>query len=473
MNTLYWHDYETWGATPSQDKPSQFAGIRTDEALNIIGDPLVIYCQPTSDCLPHPEACLLTGITPQKALSEGLAEPVFFQKIHQELAQPHTCGVGYNSIRFDDEMTRYGLYRNFYDPYEREWQNGNTRWDIIDMVRLCYALRPETLQWPVNDKGTVSFKLELLSQANGLLHDAAHDALSDVYATIGLAKLIKQRQPELYNYAYGLRNKHAVNALIDLNAHKPFFHVSSRFPVARGCSAIMAPLVQHPSNKNSVIAYDLSEDPTPLIMCSAEEISERVYSKQDQLEAGLTRIPLKEIHTNKSPMITTVKLLTNDAAQRLAIDKAACERHWQQLLQADVAEKIQAVFSNHTFAPKTDPEQQLYEGFINSHDKQLMERIRGATPETLAHYTSELKDSRLQALLFRYRARHYPDTLSSSEKQRWQEWRYARLTDDDAGASITLDTYFERLSAFSDDASVNQQIVQDLLDYGDSLLITE
>ncbi|MGS2718899.1 exodeoxyribonuclease I [Eionea flava] len=470
MNTLYWHDYETWGATPSQDKPSQFAGIRTDEDLNIIGDPLVIYCKPSDDCLPHPEACLLTGITPQKALNDGLSEPIFFEKIHHELSQAKSCGVGYNSIRFDDEMTRYGLYRNFYDPYEREWQNGNSRWDIIDMVRLCYALRPDTLEWPINEKGAVSFKLELLSQANGLLHDAAHDALSDVYATIALAKLIKQREPQLYQYAYELRNKQKVNALIDTVSRKPILHISSRFPVSNGCTALVVPLAPHPENKNSVIVYDLSEDPTPLITCSAQEITERLYIKQSELSDGLTRIPLKEIHSNKSPMIATTKLLTDDAAHRLHIDKAQCERHWQQLQQVDITEKLHSVFSSQRFAPKVDPEQQLYDGFISAHDKQVMQRIRGAEPETLAHYSEELKDSRLKALLFRYRARHYPDTLTAEERQQWQEWRYLRLTDDNAGASITLDVYFERLSAYSDDPSVNQNIVRDLLDYGDHLL---
>ena len=459
MNTLYWHDYETWGASPSQDKPSQFAGIRTDEDLNIVGEPLVIYCQPSSDCLPQPEACLLTGITPQKALKEGLSEPVFFEKIHQQLAQEKTCGVGYNSIRFDDEMTRYGLYRNFYDPYEREWQNGNLRWDIIDMVRLCYALRPETLHWPTNDSGVVSFKLELLSKANGLLHDAAHDALSDVYATIALAKLIKQKQPELYQYAYSLRDKNKVKALMNVAQRKPILHVSSRFPVSRGCAGLMLPLAEHPTNKNSVIAYDLSEDPTPLLELSAEEIAERLYVKQADLPEGVSRIPLKEIHLNKSPMVATVKLLDDKSAQRLGIDKSTCEAHWQQLRAADITSKLQDVFSTQRFPPKHDPEQ-------------LMLAIRGAEPETLSHYPSQLKDPRLQALLFRYRARHYPQTLNELEKQQWQEWVYSRLTDETAGASIVLDEYFERLSAYTDDIEANQQIVDDLLAYGDTILAT-
>jgi exodeoxyribonuclease I len=470
MKTLYWHDYETWGASPSQDKPSQFAGIRTDEDLNVIGDPLVAYCQPMSDCLPHPEACLLTGITPQKALAEGVSEIEFFRLIHEQLSQANTCGVGYNSIRFDDEITRYGLYRNFYDPYEREWQNGNSRWDIIDMVRLCYALRPDQFQWPINEQGVPSFKLELLTKANGLVHDAAHDALSDVYATIALAKRIKQTYPALYEYAYSLRDKRKVATMIDLHQRKPFLHISSRFPAAQGCAALVMPLVEHPNNKNSIICYNLSVDPEPLLSLSVDEICERLYVKQEDLPEGCERIPLKEVHLNKSPIVVTAKALDEAASSRLGIDKDLCAHHWQQLRQADIANKISQVFQNNHFPPKLDAEQQLYDGFVNSHDKHLLSAIRGAEPETLSAYAEQLKDPRLRVLLFRYRARHFPHILSAQELKQWQQWRYERLTENSSGASITLEEYFERISACSEDVTVDQHIVQALLDYGDNLL---
>ncbi|HCS27478.1 MAG TPA: exodeoxyribonuclease I, partial [Spongiibacteraceae bacterium] len=229
----YWHDYETWGADPSRDRASQFAGVRTDADLNIVGEPLVIYNRPTPDMVPQPEACLVTGITPQEALEKGLPERDFIRAIHAELSQPGTCGVGYNSIRFDDEVTRYTLYRNFFDVYAREWQNGNSRWDLIDVVRLCCALRPEGIEWPVGENGAVSFKLELLTAANGLSHEAAHDALSDVHATIDLARLIKREKPKLFDYALGLRKKQHVAQLLDMNRQKPVLHISSRYPASR------------------------------------------------------------------------------------------------------------------------------------------------------------------------------------------------------------------------------------------------
>lgn len=444
MNSLYWHDYETWGANPARDKPSQFAGIRTDENLNIIGDPLMIFAKPTVDLLPNPEACLITGITPQQAMEEGLSEPEFIERIHREFMQPNTCGVGYNSLRFDDEVTRYALYRNFYDPYEREWKNGNSRWDIIDVVRMTYALRPEGIEWPQKEDGTPSFKLEDLSRANGLLHERAHDALSDVYATIAIAKLIRKHQPKLYEYAYALRLKSVVQAQFDWIKRKPLLHVSSRFPAAQGCTALIMPLAPHPINKNAIIVYNLSVDPTPLLTLTADEIRARVFCAEADLPAGSARIPLKLVHANKSPMLAPLAMLTDHVATRLGIDRATCEAHWRVLCGADLNQKLREVFSQQHFVPSTDPEQQLYEGFIGNDDKPLLERVRTSAPEDLANI--EFNDHRLNSLLTRYRARHFPHTLSAEEQAWWEEECYLRVSDPDHGASIVLDDYFDQLA---------------------------
>lgn len=468
--TLYWHDYETWGSSPTQDKPSQFAGVRTDENLDIIDPPESFYCRPNSDCLPHPEACLITEITPQKAMAEGLAEPEFIARIHRQLAQPGTCGVGYNSIRFDDEVTRNTLFRNFYDPYEREWQHGNCRWDIIDMVRLTYVLRPQHIQWPQQD-GLPSFKLASLSDANHIEHNHAHDALSDVYATIAMAKLIRRRQPKLYDYAYSLRDKRRAATHFDLAQRKPLLHVSSRFAAIHGGAALVIPLIQHPYNKNSIICYNLAIDPEPLLNLSAAQIKERVFSKSDEQahRQSNERIPLKEIHLNKSPMVITPKILTSDNAKRLHIDKDLCERHWQRLRNADISDKLIAVYQNDR-PHKKDPEQQLYDGFINDQDRLVLPKIRSAQPNQLAQFDRHLQDKRLRLLLFRYRARHYPDTLTDEEQQRWQDWRYQRLTNAEYGASITLDGYFERLEALDRQQDLDRGILEALYEYGDNLL---
>ncbi|WP_410483320.1 exodeoxyribonuclease I [Teredinibacter sp. KSP-S5-2] len=420
MKTLYWHDYETWGATPSVDRPSQFAGVRTDEDLNIIGEPLVVYCQPPQDIWPNPEACLVTGITPQKAASEGVPEREFIRRIHQEFMQAKTCVVGYNSLRFDDEVTRYTLYRNFYDPYEREWRNGNSRWDIIDMLRLTFAVRPEGIEWPVVD-GKPSFKLELLTQANGISHMSAHDAYSDVEATIEMAKIIKTRKPELYDYVYSNRSKQAVNALIDIQARKPLLHISSRFSSERGCSALIVPLAIHPVNKNAVITYDLSVDPAELATLSAEEIANRVFVAQEDLPEGQERIPLKLVHLNKCPILATPKLVSKEMEARFGLDKNQCEIHWQKIRSMDISAKLQAVFQLNVFEEKKDPEQKLYDGFIGNSDKALMQNVRNLKPENIQGNRFVFEDTRLANILPKYLARNFYSYLTEVEQQEWDE----------------------------------------------------
>jgi len=432
MNSFYWHDYETWGANPAVDRPSQFAGVRTDENLNIISDPLVLYCKPPEDMWPQPEACLVTGITPQKARSEGLRESDFIARIHKEFSVPRTCGVGYNSLRFDDEITRYTLYRNFYDPYEREWRNGNSRWDIIDMVRFCYALRPEGIEWPVVD-GRPSFKLENLTTANGINHGTAHDAYSDVAATIALAKCIRSAQPDLYQYVLANKSKQKVLAMIDIANRKPLLHISSRFSAEHGCAALVVPLAMHPTNKNAVIVYDLSVNPQPMIELGAEEIAKRVFVATADLPEGHERIPLKLVHINRCPILATPKLLDSEASRRLKIDKHQCDQHWQQLRSMDLSAKLTALYSNEQFAPRTDPEQMLYSGFFNDEDKKRCQELRKSDESCLADTHFVFNDQRLNAMVLRYKARNFNGALNEQEALEWLEHKQHRLRDGGEG----------------------------------------
>ncbi len=477
-NSLYWHDYETWGEVPARDRPSQFAGVRTDEDLNIIGEPLMVYCQPTPDFLPKPEAVLITRLSPCKALAEGLPEHAFVAAILAELGVPGTCGVGYNSLRFDDEVTRYALYRNLHDPYEREWRNGNSRWDIIDMLRMTRALRPEGIRWPDYDDGRPCFRLEKLTQANDLNHENAHDALSDVYATIAMARLVKARQPKLYDYAYRLRDKRFAASLIDLDNHKPLVHVSSRFPGENGNTALVLPLAWHPANKNSVIAFNLASDPQVLLDLPVEELRRRLYTPADQLGEGESRVALKEIHLNKSPMLLPVAMLDAPGAERLGLDRTACEGHWQQLsnlcpaARQELADKLHQLYSQSTFAEPGDPEQQLYGGFIDDQDKRLLQQARRLSPDDLAKAHFDFRDPRLPELLFRYRARNYPHTLTAEEQGRWRHFCHQRLTDPKAEGSITWDDFQQRLTALRIDpvrTPAEIQLLDELGGYAEEL----
>lgn len=467
--TFYWHDYETFGTDPRRDRPVQFAGIRTDFDFNIVDDPLVVYCRPAADCLPHPEACLITGITPQLAEQEGVCEAEFIRQIHQQLVQPGTCTLGYNSLRFDDEVTRNCLYRNFYDPYAREWQNGNSRWDLIDVVRAARALRPEGVVWPVNEQGDPSFRLEQLTSVNNIAHEAAHDALSDVYATIAIAKLVKQAQPKLYRFLLEHRFKTEALGLLQFGSFKPVVHVSGKYPAVKNCLAIVLPVCKHPTNTNGMIVYDLSVDPEPMLCLSAEEIQQRLFTATVDLPEGVARIPLKTVHINKCPILAPVSVIRPEDAQRLEIDLALCYASIDKIKAAvGLAQKLEEVFSGQTYSEQdSDPDLEIYSGgFFSENDKRQMIKIRAMPPEQLAKSVFKFTDSRLPEMLFRYRARNYPETLSTEEMQRWNTFCVDRLTGRQTGGGIVLDDYFSRLIELRNSGNVNTEIINALEAYG-------
>ena len=473
--SFYWHDYETFGADPARDRPSQFAGVRTDSDFNIIGEPLVIFCKPAADILPQPEACLITGITPQQALEQGVCEAEFIRQIHAEFSQSGTCAVGYNSVRFDDEVSRYTLYRNFYDPYAREWQNGNSRWDIIDMVRVCCALRPEGINWPTHDNGMPSFKLEQLTAANGISHESAHDALSDVHATIAMAKLIKQKQPKLFDYLLKLRSKHEVSAMLNVAEKLPVLHTSAMYPAHRFCTTLIMPVAVHPTNKNGVICYDLSVDPAPLLSLDVDQITEQLYTPASELPEGAVRIPLKTIHINRCPVVVTSKLMDESVAERIQLDLPEARKHYQALVKAQgLAEKLSEVFAERSFPERTDPDVMLYSGgFFSQNDKAVMAQVRSSSPDELREHSFVFEDARLDDMLFRYRARNFPESLSAEELQQWHEFRYYRLTDPEADVSISMEEFLETTQTLLNDEACSERdrtILEELQDYSDSLL---
>ncbi|TMO54673.1 exodeoxyribonuclease I [Pseudoalteromonas aurantia] len=472
--SIYWHDYETFGATPQKDRPSQFAGIRTDYDLNIIGEPLIEYCKPAPDYLPHPEACLITGITPQHAQKHGLIEAEFMAKIHAQFSRPGTCVAGYNSIRFDDEVTRYSLYRNFYDPYEREWQNGNSRWDIIDLVRACYALRPDGIEWPLKEDGTPSFKLEHLTVANGIEHGAAHDALSDVTATIDLAKLIKTKQPKLFDFFFSLRNKKALLDIIDVFNMQPLVHTSSRIPATQGCTTWIAPMSFHPSNKNAVVCFNLTENPQVLLDLSVEELRERLYTKRVDMIEGDLPVGLKLVHVNKCPILAPAKTLLPENAARLGIDREQCLKHLKVLKEhPELRDKVAEVFNEQgDFSATTNPDYQLYNGFISKSDKAKFAVVRDAQPSALGALNLEFEDAKFTTMLFRYRARNWPELLTPSELDSWRKYCQNKLMHGEDNPSISAEDFMltlENLVHENDGNEKNLNILKSLYHYAQSL----
>jgi exodeoxyribonuclease-1 len=469
-HTFLWHDYETFGVQPRRDRPAQFAAIRTDAELNEIGEPIMLYCQPASDFLPDPQSCLITHITPQECLERGVPEHQFAAEIERALSQTGTIGVGYNTIRFDDEVTRFLFWRNLIDPYAREWKNSCGRWDILDVVRTAFALRPEGISWPTHPDGRPSFRLEQLTAANGIAHEKAHDALSDVRATIALARLIRERQPKLFDFCLGLHKKDKVSAEIGLPLQRPFLHITGMFPVERGCVGVVWPLAQHPTNKNEVIVWDLSVDPSELATLDADAIRTRMFSKTDALPEGVTRLPIKTIHLNKSPVvINNLKTLNAEMTAKWQIDLDAALRHAEiAAATPDMSAIWQQVFHREQEATP-DVDEDLYGGFVGNEDRRRLQDLLALSPQQLAEAKPAFNDPRLEELLFRYRARNFADTLTDAEAKRWEAHRAARLFDGEGGAR-TIEQLFGEIDQLSETVDeAGEEILGALYDYAESI----
>jgi|TARA_B110000977_G_C11081742_1_gene493132 exodeoxyribonuclease-1 len=446
--TLLWHDYETFGLDPRWDRPSQFAAIRTDLDFNQIGESMMWYCRPADDYLPSPSACLVTGVTPQKCLQEGVPEVEFMALINEQMSKPGTCSLGYNSLRFDDEFTRFGLYRNLFDVYAREWQGGNSRWDLIDLVRTAAAIRPEGINWPRNEAGELVLKLDRLAPANGIEHADAHDALADVRATIELARLLKKSQPRLYNYVFQLKHKAQVWGQLDLQMRKPVLHVSSTYGRENGYLSLVGAFAKHPSNNNAVLVFDLRQDPRIWQGYSSAQLQELLFSRKDLLPVDAQRPAVKEIQVNKCPVVSPLQTLSDEQATSFSVDKTQCLKHLQYLREdLNLCEALSQAYSNRPDFPVVDPDAGLYGGgFFNDKDRKLMEKVHQSDPSIWSEGEFSFTDNRLEAMLFRLKARNYPHLLSGDEMQAWEAFRSERLLDASASGARTYEHFAKELN---------------------------
>ncbi|GAB5413073.1 MAG: exodeoxyribonuclease I [Congregibacter sp.] len=435
--SFFWHDYETFGSDPSYDRPVQFAGQRTDADLNLIGEPLILYARPAMDYLPQPGACLITGITPQEAQAKGLSEAEFIRQIEQEMQRPGTCSLGYNSLRFDDTVTRFTLFRNLKDAYAREYGDSRSRWDLIDAMRTAYALRPEGIEWPLREDGPPSFRLEDLTRANGIDHGQAHDALADVTATIAIARLLRQAQPKLYTWLYEHRIKSKVQALLDSRVLEPVLHISGMFGAARGNLGLVLPVCSPANNRNEVMCLDLSIDAALFLDLSVDELKTRLYMPSDQMAEGIQRPGIKSLHLNRCPVILPPKMATAQVAERCQLDLDFCRNNLRKLRAHDEAhpgalrDKLLALHAASQRPPaKVDVDQSLYTGgFLSREDRASLDRLVTLSGEELAATTIAFQDTRLEEMLFRYRARNFIETLNDEELARWEEHRYLAITE--------------------------------------------
>ena len=459
--TFLWYDLETFGRDCRTSRISQFAGIRTDADLKPVGEPLSLYCRPSDDFLPEPEAALITGITPQYARQHGLCEADFMARVHEQLCEPGTCALGYNSLRFDDEFIRFSLYRNFYDAYEREYAGGNSRWDLLDVMRMMYALQPDALQWPLRDDGQPSFKLEHLAKANECFEGEAHEALSDVRSLINIARKVKSAAPLLWRHCLDLRDKNAVGGKLATYKNQRILHVSGQFPAAQACTGLMLPLMPHPLIKTRTLAVELRPEALKLIEYTAEQIEQNIFTKHSQMPEGETRIGLKEIHHNRCPILfepddAKALGLKLDMAH-LGIDiQQAKEIHAQLNASAEsIMHKLAKVFAKQREFDNADPDGALYSGFFDRADKAKFSKARASQGQAALVFN----DARLSELYFRYKARNWPESLDTGERMLWQKHRSGRLN------AETLQAYAARCDALIAANPLHTGVLRDLKDW--------
>ena len=427
--TFFFYDLETSGLNPRQDRIMQFAGQRTYMDLEPIGEPYKLLVTLNDDTLPSPDALMVTGITPQKTVEEGYSEAQFARMLSEEIFIPDTIVVGFNNIRFDDEFIRHLLWRNFHDPYEWSWKDGRSRWDLLDVVRLTRALRPEGINWPLDAKGEPSNRLELITSANSIAHENAHDALADVTALIAVTKLIKQKQPQLYHYLLKMRDKKVVQQLVNVDDKKPFVYASGRYDKEFSKTTVAFPLTT--SRNGGVVVYDLRYDPTPFVGLSAKELTKKIFASWEERQAeDFVKLPVKELQYNRCPAVAPLGVLEQgDGWQKISLDLDTVQKHQDILLDnPDFAEKLRTIFENKpAFKKLPDPEAQLYDGFLNDRDRLRVEAVRNADERELADFHPEFQDERLAPLLLHYKARNFPRSLSEDDLVQWEAWRAQHL----------------------------------------------
>lgn len=431
--TYYFYDLETSGLNPRVDRIMQFAGQRTDLDFNPIGEPDNILVALADDTLPSPGAIMVTGITPQSTKQDGLTEREFCEFLLEKVATPGTTIMGYNSVRFDDEFVRHTLWRNFYDPYEWQWKDGRSRWDLLDAVRLTRALRPEGINWPVTSEGRPTNRLELVTKENGITHEHAHDALSDVCALIAVTKLIHDKQPQLFDFLYKHRNKRDVMDLVNLDNPQPFVYATGRYPSATCHTSVAYPFA--PADNGNVLVFDLRYNLDELLEGEAAAKAagtldfKKPYHERDPWERGFQPI-VKKLQYNHCPAVAPLGVLEKvDGWQKIDLSLETVQKNLQSLRNHPEFIERMVKVKRPDYPPSVDAESALYDGFLDDHDRLLCSTIRNNGADDLADYHPHFLDDRLPELLLHYKAKNYPSALAADEAEKWEEYRTKRLAE--------------------------------------------
>ena len=482
--TFYWYDYETFGLDRRRDRPAQFAGLRTTLELEPVGEGEVFYAKPSDDYLPSPESVLLTRILPQTCEERGVPEREFAQAVWERFNRPGTISLGYNTLGFDNEVSRFLFWRNFLDPYSHQWKNGCGYWDLFPVVCAYWALRGEGINWPLWEnldpnrfpdaltREGVCFKLEVLTQANGLTHNKAHDALSDVEATVALARLLRQRSPKFWEWALKNRTKEAVqNALM----RGPVLWISPAFGQQRGFMKLVAFLAMSPHNRNEALVWDLAYDPEPLLALSKEEWSRRLFARKEDLAEGEERLPIARMSINACPFVCAdLRVLSDERARHFGLDVEAARRHAGGL--EGVLDRLGGAATASMKGPDrraTDIDAALYQkGFSMSREDERTRNRLGSLPTAdLAAERVTFEDADLQRLYIRHLGRNAPEALTAEERRAWRAFCKRRLLTGEEGIR-SLNDYAEEIDRLQEGVMDDEEAsgyLEALYEWGETL----
>ncbi|VFP86245.1 Exodeoxyribonuclease I [Buchnera aphidicola (Cinara pseudotaxifoliae)] len=411
------YDYETFGKNVSVDRIAQFCSIEVDSEFKKFSKKKIFFCYPPIDYLPDPESILITKILPQYTHKYGINEYFFAKKIYKIFSQKNICIVGYNNINFDNLITRNLFYRNLFDPYEWSWKNGNFTWDIINILRAFYIFHPNTMIWPSDVNGIVSFKLFDITKINKIKHFNTHDAYSDVLATFLVAKYLYEKNKCFFLFLYKISHKKYILSFIYKNHNKPFFYLSSYFGSKNrnlGCVMIIG---SHPNYKNTFIVIDLSVC-LKKIFYLYSSIEYHKITIKNLFDCGI-----KIIYLNKSPLLFSYSSLSQYDCNRVQINYTLCQKNFF-LLQNNIHIKNWIISFFTCTVPKKivlDVDLMLYKNFFSSKDKSLFVLLHKRCPLKWINWYPKFIDNRIREIFFRIKARNFLYLLNNREKKSWKK----------------------------------------------------
>lgn len=413
-----------------------FAAIRTDGNLDEI-DRFQVRSRLLPHVVPHPSALCTNGLPIGHLLDETLpAHYDMVRSIRQRLLSwSPSIFIGYNSIRFDEEMLRQALFQTLHNAYLTN-THGNCRADALSLVMAATTLSPTCLSVPRGPQARPIYRLEGLATANGIAHGNAHDAMGDVAATVELCRIVCDRSSELWQRFVRFSKKATVAEFVD--SEDGF--LLTEFYANEAHHAAVVCIGRDPDQPNARFCLRLD--------CGIDRLA--AMSEQDlRAELSVKPSPIRRIRVNAAPTLTPLyeapDLMLGGIAPGTIEDTSRRIKDDQSLRQRLVA----AYLSGQTERPQSLlVEEQLYSAFPGPSDEARMAAFHDASwPEALSIALS-FDDLRLRA--FGLRLIYFGSRSSLPPELRMEIERLLidRLLDEAAGG-LTLSQAIQALDTVS------------------------